>query len=66
MFEAGAVAAMHGSPWTYDTHVPIVMAGPGLKPAVVSRLVRPADVAPTLSAILGIPHPAGSPRDPAG
>ena len=60
MFEAGAVAAMHGSPWNYDTHVPVILAGPDITPEVVNRLVRPADIAPTLSAILGIPHPAGS------
>ena len=27
MFDKGPVAAMHGSPWRYDTHVPIIFAG---------------------------------------
>ena len=60
MFEKGAVAAMHGSPWRYDTHVPIIFSGPGIRPQRVSRRVHPVDVAPTLSALLGLSAPAGS------
>lgn len=53
-------AATHGSPWTYDTHVPILVAGPGVRHRVVHRAVRLRDVAPTLSAYLGIAPPSGS------
>jgi predicted AlkP superfamily pyrophosphatase or phosphodiesterase len=60
MFERGPVAAMHGSPWSYDTHVPIIFAGQGIKPAQIDRLVHPIDVAPTLSAILNISPPAAA------
>jgi hypothetical protein len=60
MFDRGAVAAMHGSPWRYDTHVPIIFAGQGIKPAQVDRLVHPIDVAPTQSALLRITAPAGA------
>ena len=60
MFEKGAIAAMHGSPWGYDTHVPIIIVGPNTHPQQVSREVYPVDVAPTLSALLGIPAPAGA------
>jgi arylsulfatase A-like enzyme len=60
MFDRGAVAAMHGSPWGYDTHVPIIFAGHGIQPARVNRLVHPIDVAPTLSALLNISPPAGA------
>ena len=60
MFERGPVAAMHGSPWSYDTHVPIIFAGRGIKPAQIDRLVHPIDVAPTLSAILNISPPAAA------
>ncbi|MCP4769663.1 MAG: alkaline phosphatase family protein [Gammaproteobacteria bacterium] len=60
MFERGPVAAMHGSPWSYDTHVPIIFAGQSIKPARVGRLVHPIDVAPTLSAILNISPPAAA------
>ena len=57
---AGPVAAMHGSPWNYDTHVPINFVGQGIKPAQIDRLVHPIDVAPTLSAILDISPPAAA------
>ena len=60
MFDDGPIAAMHGSPWDYDTHVPIVFAGPGIEPASVKRLVHPVDVAPTLAALLGLPAPAAA------
>jgi predicted AlkP superfamily pyrophosphatase or phosphodiesterase len=60
MFEKGAVAAMHGSPWRYDSHVPIIFAGAGIKAQRVDRRVHPIDVAPTQSAFLGLSAPAGS------
>lgn len=60
MFEKGAIAAMHGSPWRYDTHVPVIFAGSGIKAQRVARRVHPVDVAPTLSAMLGLSAPAGS------
>lgn len=60
LFEKGAVAVMHGSPWRYDTHVPILFCGPGIEKTTVSRLVHPVDVAPTIAAILDISPPASS------
>jgi predicted AlkP superfamily pyrophosphatase or phosphodiesterase len=59
-FDKGPIAAMHGSPWRYDTHVPIVFAGPGIEHRVVHRLVHPQDVAPTLSALVGATSPASA------
>jgi arylsulfatase A-like enzyme len=60
MFDRGPVAAMHGSPWRYDSHVPLIFAGAGIEPAKVNRLVHPIDVAPTLSAFLNLSPPAAS------
>lgn len=54
------VAGAHGSPWTYDTHVPIVLAGPGIGPGTIYRRVETVDIAPTVSAYLGIKAPSGS------
>ena len=51
---------MHGSPYAYDTHVPVMFAGPGITPQRVSRLVAPEDIAPTVAAYLGIAAPSGS------
>jgi len=59
-FDRGPVAAMHGSPWRYDTHVPIIFAGAGIPGRVVHRLVHPVDVAPTLSALLGMTAPGAA------
>ncbi len=58
--EKGAVIGMHGSPWRYDTHVPIILAGPGIASARVHRRVHPVDVAPTIAAFLGVSPPAGA------
>jgi len=60
MFDKGPVAAMHGSPWRYDTHVPIIFAGIAIQPTVVHRLVHPVDVAPTITAILGMSPPSSA------
>jgi arylsulfatase A-like enzyme len=53
-------ASTHGSPWRYDTLVPIVIAGKELEPLTVDRPVQTVDVAVTLAAFLGIKSPSGS------
>lgn len=59
-FDRGPIGVMHGSPWAYDNHVPLIFAGPGVTTGTTARLVHPIDVAPTLSALLGIPPPAAA------
>jgi predicted AlkP superfamily pyrophosphatase or phosphodiesterase len=54
------VASHHGSPWSYDTHVPIVFAGPGIDHKRIGRRVETVDLAPTISALLKIKAPSGS------
>lgn len=56
-------AATHGSPWEYDTHVPLMLAwfGKGespIKAGVYHDDVSPAQIAPTLARLLGITPPA--------
>ena len=58
--EGLTVASTHGSPWRYDTYVPIVFAGMGLGARTVDRRVQTVDVAVTLSAFMGIKPPSGS------
>lgn len=60
LFEEGAIAVMHGSPWRYDTHVPILFSGPGIQPARIARRVATIDVAITLSTIFGTTIPSGA------
>ena len=59
-FDGLAVAATHGSPWRYDTFVPVYFAGNGIKPNRVYREIRTIDVAPTLAAIAGTKPPSGT------
>jgi predicted AlkP superfamily pyrophosphatase or phosphodiesterase len=63
-FDGLTVASTHGSPWRYDTYVPVIFAGAGLKPATVSRSITPYDVAPTLAGYLGIKPPSAAIGNP--
>jgi hypothetical protein len=57
---SAALSSLHGSPWTYDTYVPLVFLGGGIAPARVTRPVAPRDIAPTLAAILGTKPPTAA------
>ena len=59
-FDGLIVASTHGSPWRYDTFVPVIFAGAGLPAMTVSRPVTPYDIAPTLAAYLGMKPPSGA------
>jgi predicted AlkP superfamily pyrophosphatase or phosphodiesterase len=59
-FDGLTVAATHGSPWRYDTFVPVIFAGWRVPARHVTRRVHTVDVAPTLSRILGIKPPSGA------
>ena len=49
----------HGSPWQYDTNVPLLLLGSGVVPGRYNEAVGPAQIAPTLSKLLSISAPAG-------
>ncbi|MGB5179292.1 MAG: alkaline phosphatase family protein [Gammaproteobacteria bacterium] len=59
-FDGLIVASTHGSPWRYDTFVPVIFAGAGLPAVTVSRPVTPYDIAATLAAYLGMKPPSGA------
>lgn len=59
-FDGLHVASHHGSPWTYDTHVPIIFSRPGMNAQRISSRVETVDVAPTVAAYLRIKAPSGS------
>jgi predicted AlkP superfamily pyrophosphatase or phosphodiesterase len=59
-FDGLSVASVHGSPWRYDTFVPVIFVGPGMAAQSVFREIATVDVAPTLSALIGITYPSGS------
>ncbi|HZJ13412.1 MAG TPA: alkaline phosphatase family protein [Chthoniobacteraceae bacterium] len=50
----------HGSPFTYDTHVPVIFLGAAFKPGRYAEAFNMTDLAPTLCQALRIESPAGS------
>jgi len=58
------IAAIHGSPWAYDTYVPIFFAGNGIPAQTINRRVSPTDIAPTIAKYLNIKFPSGSIGNP--
>ena len=56
----GAKDTTHGAPFGYDTHLPLIFAGAGIKRGVYDQTVAINDIAPTLATILGIETPSGS------
>ncbi len=56
-FFSKSTGTNHGAPHSYDTHVPLVWFGVGVKPGVYTERVHVADLAPTLAHILGLNAP---------
>jgi Type I phosphodiesterase / nucleotide pyrophosphatase len=57
---ATPIPATHGSPYSYDTHVPLVIMGQGVAAGRYTQPATPADLAPTLSSLLRIVPPSNS------
>jgi hypothetical protein len=55
---SGGSRATHGSPWPYDTHVPLLLLGAGIVPGQHSRPVSPAMIAPTVAELVSIKPPS--------
>ena len=47
----------HGSPYDYDSHVPLMFMGPGIRPGAYPAATGPEDIAPTLGVLLGLDYP---------
>lgn len=56
--EPEANAATHGSPYAYDTHIPIMIAGPGIRQQRVVAPVEARDLARTVCKYLDIAPPS--------
>jgi predicted AlkP superfamily pyrophosphatase or phosphodiesterase len=52
--------ASHGTPYSYDTHVPLIIMGAGLRPGIYEEAASPCDIAPTLAALLRVQPPSNS------
>lgn len=55
-------ATTHGSPYTYDTRVPLILLGGRITPQHVGRAATPADIAPTLGRLAGVRLPLAEGR----
>ena len=62
--ESVPLCTIHGSPWRYDTYVPIIFAGAGVPAQRINRLVHPVDIASTLSAWMGAKMPSAAAGKP--
>jgi predicted AlkP superfamily pyrophosphatase or phosphodiesterase len=58
-FGAGR-STTHGTPFGYDSHVPVIFMGPGIKAGRFDGTIAVNDIAPTLATMLGIETPSGS------
>ncbi|WP_308993859.1 alkaline phosphatase PafA [Mariniflexile litorale] len=54
----------HGSGFDYDTHVPLLFFGKGIKHGENLKKTEITDIAPTMSALLGISFPNGATGQP--
>lgn len=65
MFATSTAIATHGSPYPYDTNVPVMAWGPRwVKPGRVEDRVDMVDIAPTVAQWLGVVPPATSEGKP--
>jgi predicted AlkP superfamily pyrophosphatase or phosphodiesterase len=58
LFESSGTS--HGTAFNYDTHVPVIFMGPGIKPGSYAESAAVNDIAPTLANMLGVQFPSGS------
>jgi hypothetical protein len=56
-FTTSKAGTGHGTPHEYDTHVPQLWFGAGVKPGVHAERVAVEDIAPTLAGLLGVELP---------
>lgn len=64
MNDYGTTGTNHGSGNTYDTHVPLIFYGAGIKKGETSRNLEIIDIAPTLSMLLNVSLPSASTGKP--
>jgi len=50
----------HGTAYSYDTHIPLIVMGPGIREGRYHQAVALNDLAPTLATLLGVETPSGA------
>ncbi|HUS06933.1 MAG TPA: alkaline phosphatase family protein, partial [Bryobacteraceae bacterium] len=55
-----AAGTTHGTPYSYDVHIPLIFMGAGIKPGSYFEQVALNDLAPTVASLLEVETPNGS------
>ncbi|WP_145860447.1 alkaline phosphatase PafA [Pedobacter suwonensis] len=63
-FNGGSTGTTHGNWNPYDSHIPLVFMGWGIKPGATNTTHYMTDIAPTLAALLHIQTPNGTVGEP--
>jgi hypothetical protein len=60
LFTSSTTGTTHGTPYKYDTHVPVLFWGKELKYKGngIARAVHTVDIAPTIARYFGVPYPS--------
>jgi hypothetical protein len=56
----GASGTSHSTPFNYDSHVPVIFMGTGIRAGEYDEKIAVNDIAPTLATILRVEEPSGS------
>jgi len=60
----GTKGTTHGSPWHYDTHVPLLLIGCGIRAGHFVNEVSPAAIASTVAELAGVDCPSANAESP--
>ena len=63
-FNGSSTGTTHGNWNPYDSHIPLVFMGWGIKPGATNKMHYMTDIAPTLAALLHIQTPNGTVGEP--
>lgn len=63
---SGRTGSTHGSAQIYDTHVPLLLYGKGIRQGSTVNRTEIPDIAPTVASLLGIAFPNGTTGKPIG
>lgn len=63
-FNGSSTGTTHGNWNPYDSHIPLVFMGWGIKPGATNQMYYMTDIAPTLAALLHIQTPNGTVGEP--
>jgi arylsulfatase A-like enzyme len=61
-----ATGTTHGTPWNYDSQVPLIFWGSAFKPGIYPTACQPIDLVATLAAVLGLTQPSDTQGTPLG